>query len=79
MPVRPDASQTQPQPGKGCDGETIEPKKLPKSEQSEIDIPPRAAPAPGVPISAEEYERIKKAAESESASNSESAQEDSTG
>ena len=79
MPVRPDVSQTQPQPGEGCDGETIEPKKLPKSEQSEIDIPPRAAPAPGVPISAEEYERIKKAAESESASNSESAQEDSTG
>jgi len=55
----------------------MEPKKLPKSEQNEI--PPRAAPAPGVPISAEEYERIKKAAESESASNSESAQEDSTG
>jgi hypothetical protein len=77
MPVRPDVSQTQPQPGEGCDGGTIEPKKLPKSEQNEI--PPRAAPAPGVPISAEEYERIKKAAESESASNSESAQEDSTG
>jgi hypothetical protein len=79
MAVRPDASKRQPQPGEGCDGEAIEPKKLPKSEEGEIEIPPRAAPAPGVPISAEEYERIKKAAESESASNFESAQEDSTG
>src|SRR5438874_2409885 len=38
MPVRPEVSQTQPQPGKGCDGKTIEPKKLPKSEQN--DRPP---------------------------------------
>lgn len=77
MPVKPDGAETGPQRGKGCDGKTIDPKKLPESEECEI--PQRAVHAPGVPISAEEYERIKKEAESESASDSESAQEDSSG
>ena len=78
MPVKPEASKTQPQAGEGCEGETMDPTKLPKTPQSEDKQPPRAAPAPGLPISAEEYERMKKSAESESPSSDESAQEDST-
>ena len=78
MPVEPDASKSQPRAGEGGEGETMDPTKLPKTPRRKRDEPPRAAPAPGLPISAEEYERMKKSAESDSPSSDESAQEDST-
>jgi hypothetical protein len=53
----------EPQPGVAAGGESINPSGLPETpESAAAGEQPRAAPAPGIPISKEEYERLKEAA-----------------
>jgi hypothetical protein len=52
-----------PQPGSGCTGHSASPLDMPE-ESSDIPstVKPKEAPAPGVPVSNEEYERMKEEA-----------------
>ena len=54
------ASEAEPQPGTAGPCESIDPMSLPEDPESAKPArgKPRPAPAPGVPMSAEEYERI---------------------
>jgi hypothetical protein len=62
---------------RGCapEGQSIEPEELPE-EPVDTGAQPRAAPAPGVPVSDEEYERMKEAALHAPTPRVENAQED---
>jgi hypothetical protein len=65
-PQPPDEPQGTPQPGSAGPGESINPMGLPEepadsAEQQRV----RPCPAPGVPVSPEEYERLKEKAKSE--------------
>jgi hypothetical protein len=61
--------------GKGAVGKGVDPHELPE-EKNEHEGPPRSAPHPGVPVSDEEFERMKKAARETPAPHPEHAQED---
>jgi hypothetical protein len=56
-------------------GECIDPGELPE-ESDEAATEPKAAPAPGLPISEEEYKRLKEAAKHAPAPRVREAQED---
>lgn len=49
------------QRGESPGGENVDPRELP-DEPVDTDAEPRSAPAPGVPVSREEFERMKEAA-----------------
>ena len=60
-----DSSTHHPQPGLSGPGETVNPLSGPEQWKSDDALgSPRAAPAPGVPISNKEFERLKKKAKS---------------
>jgi hypothetical protein len=61
--------------GVGDGGESFDPKDVPE-ESSDEPEKPRSAPAPGLPISEEEYQRMKEAARHAPAPRNEHAQED---
>lgn len=61
--------------GVGPGGESIDPGQLPE-ESLDTNAEPRAAPAPGLPVSDEEYERMKEAAKHAPAPRVKNAQED---
>ena len=67
-------SKTKPMAGVARQGETVEPTAVPKSDEK-----PRAAPAPGLPISQDEYERLKREAQTAPVPRSKDAQEDPSG
>ena len=61
--------------GEAQGGESFDPEELPE-EPEHRDGPPRPAPAPGVPVSDEEFERMKEAANRAPTSGAGHAQED---
>lgn len=63
------------QRGEASGGETFEPDELPE-ESAPPEGKPRSAPAPGLPMSHEEYEQMKDAARHRPAPRAEHAQED---
>ena len=54
-------SETKPERGIASEGKSFDPAELPEA-QPEAVSQPRPAPAPGLPISEEEYKRMKEAA-----------------
>ena len=58
-------------------GESFDPRDLPEEAEDTPDKP-KAAPAPGLPVSEEEYKRMKEAAKHAPAPCDEHAQEDRT-
>ena len=70
-------SAAEPQHGTACGGESISPTSLPEEIQPEGHEPkPQAAPGPGIPMSIEEYQLLKKSAETSSTAHGDIAQED---
>lgn len=65
----------EPQEGVGTGGESINPSGLPQHSEPE-ENKPRAAPGPGLPISIEEYNRLKEAAKTAPTPAVSNAQED---
>jgi hypothetical protein len=74
-PKRPEQN-VEPQKGAAQGGESINPAALPEESDQENQEKRRVAPAPGVPISQEEYERLKEAAKTATTPPLENAQED---
>ena len=72
---KPNEPAIEPQEGVGTGGESINPSGLPEHSEPE-EKEPRAAPGPGVPISIEEYNRLKEAAKRAPAAPVSNAQED---
>jgi hypothetical protein len=73
----PGGLEHQPQPGVAGPGEPFEPTTLPEERESEDSRrAPRPAPAPGVPVSAERYEWLKKKAKAVRKSPSKHGQQD---
>jgi hypothetical protein len=68
-------SENQPSSGAASPGEAFDPKAIPQ-ERETFRGPPRAAPAPGVPVTHEEYERLKQRAKTVRKRSSEHVQED---
>lgn len=67
----------EPQPGAAPEGESINPVGLPEEPDAAArEQKPKPAPGPGIPISDEEYERLKEAAGHSPAPAVENAQED---
>jgi hypothetical protein len=64
------------QKGAAQGGESINPSALPEESDVESQDKCRVAPAPGLPISQEEYERLKEAAKTSATPPLENAQED---
>lgn len=67
---------SKPEHGRGDKGRDVNPSELPEELIVLSDEKPRAAPAPGVPVSNEEYKRMKEAAETAPTKDVENAQED---
>ena len=65
-----------PQRGVAGPGKAMHPTSVPEDGHEPDPGKPRPAPAPGVPLTAEEYERLKKEAESGPAPDRAPAQED---
>ena len=61
--------------GLAAGGESFEPRELPEEAVDNTETP-RAAPAPGLPVSEEEYKRMKEVARHTPAPRHEHAQED---
>ena len=61
--------------GVAAGGKSFEPRELPAETADDTDKP-RPAPAPGLPVSEEEYKRMKEAAKHAPAPRDEHAQED---
>ena len=72
---RPAPHSQPPEEGVGAGGESINPMGQPESGAGECETPCEA-PGPGVPITPEEYKRLKEAAASRRQPKSEHAQED---
>jgi hypothetical protein len=71
-------SELQPLPGVAGGGESINPMGLPDEQDrgEELSGNPRPAPSPGVPVSGDEYERLKERAKSVRQSSANHGQED---
>jgi hypothetical protein len=67
-------SRTKPKAGFAGPGETVDPTAVGKTDDK-----PRAAPAPGLPMSQEAYERLKREAQTRPVPRSKDAQEDPSG
>jgi hypothetical protein len=67
-------SKTKPKAGFAGPGETVDPTEVGKTDEK-----PRAAPAPGLPMSQEAYERLKREAQTRPVPRSKDAQEDPSG
>ena len=67
-------SKTKPMAGFAGQGETVDPTAVGKGDDK-----PRAAPAPGLPMSQEAYERLKREAQTRPVPRSKNAQEDPSG
>ena len=66
----------EPQRGSAQGGESISPEGVPKEADEVSHNKCRVAPGPGLPISEEEYQRLKDAARTSTTSLSDNAQED---
>jgi len=66
----------EPQKGAAQGGESINPAALPEDADLGVREKCRIAPGPGVPVSHEEYERLKKAAKTSTTPPVDNAQED---
>jgi hypothetical protein len=67
-------SRTKPKAGFAGQGETVDPTTVGKDDDK-----PRAAPAPGLPMSQDAYERLKREAQTRPVPRSKDAQEDPSG
>lgn len=67
------------QRGVAVGGTSINPSGLPEEPTIETDAQPKTAPPPGVPVSEDEYRRMKEAAKNISARSRKHAQEDPSG
>ena len=70
-------AKMKPKQGMGLPGKRTEPTSLPETPH-QADAPPKAAPAPGLPVSNEEYERMKQAAKQNPPPRVKQAQEDAS-
>jgi len=67
---------SKPEHGRGGKGQNVNPSELPEELVVLSDDKPRAAPSPGVPVSDEDYKRMKEAAEIAPTRDVKNAQED---
>ena len=67
---------SKPEHGRASKGQNLNPSELAEELAVLSDEKPRAAPAPGVPVSDEEYKRMKEAAETAPTKDVKNAQED---
>ena len=72
--TEPPRSRTKPKAGFAGPGETVVPTEVEKTDEKA-----RAAPAPGLPMSQEAYERLKREAQTGPVPRSKDAQEDPSG
>ena len=70
-----------PKAGVASPGRTIDPRQEAEGAVAESDshVPPQAAPAPGVPVSNEQYEELKRKAKTAPVPRSKHSQEDPSG